>query len=116
MQLAELPRLKAALDLMGLDNGANVCESVVIPPEWEMRARIAEDELLHMHPDKVMDLVFGEESDQRTVATGAPNADQILNAAFDGGELSEVIFEPWASIFDARDAEEKAARKSHPRS
>jgi hypothetical protein len=105
MQIAELPRLKSLLDLMGLDQGANVVITAVIPSDWEMRARLAEDELLHLRAEQAVDLAMGEESDQRTVATIAPNADEFLNAAFDGGELDNLFYEPWRNIFDAREAE-----------
>jgi hypothetical protein len=106
MLLAELPRVKAALDMLGMDNGANVRDRVVIPLEWEMRAQLAEDELLGLSVEETEELVYGEETEQRVVAKAAPNADEILNAAFDGGELAELLFEPWRNIFDAREAEQ----------
>lgn len=111
MKLCELPRLKHALDLMGIDNGADVHGDAAIPSEWEMRARLAKDELLQLTPQQVEDLVQGEEADQRFVAKDAPNADAILVAAFDSGELSNLFFEPWTSIYDARAAERRGAEK-----
>jgi hypothetical protein len=105
MILAELPRLHRAIELLGLDNGADPISKATIPPDWETRARIAEDELLRLTPAELEDLVYGEESDQKTVAPRAPAVDEILNAAFDSGELAELFFEPWRNIFDARAAE-----------
>lgn len=109
MRLSELPRLKGALDMMGLDIGSNVLDESVIPPDWEMRAQLADDELLHMQPEEVVTLAGGEESEMLALAERAPNAHEIMNAAFDGGPLS-FFFDPWLSIFDARDAEERIAR------
>lgn len=111
VQFASLPRLFEAFELMGLDNGANVNPTATIPPEWETRARLAEDELLQLTRDELENLVYGEESDQKTIAPRAPAANEMLDAAFDGGELSEVLFAPWHNIHDARDAERRYADK-----
>lgn len=111
MKLAELPRLHNAIVLMGLDNGANAVPDAVIPPDWETRAQIAEGELLDLMPSEVEDLVFGEETDQQTIVPRAPVANEILNAAFDGGPLSDLFFVPWENIFDARAAEKRYAER-----
>lgn len=109
MILSELPRLKLALDLMGVDNGGNVVGDAKIPDDWEMRCRLAEDELLHLSSEDMETLTQGEETGQMTVAKRAPNADAILLAAFDDGPLAEMFFEPWRSIYDAREAEDRVA-------
>lgn len=110
MILAELPRLHRAIELLGLDNGGNPGSKATIPLAWEIRARIAEDELLQLTPTEMEDLVYGEEDDQQIVAKRAPAANEIIDAAFDGGELSELLMEPWENIFDARVAERRAQR------
>lgn len=112
MILAELPRLLNAIELLGIDNGANAIVTAVIPPEWEMRAKLAEDELLRLTHSEIEDLVYGEESDQKTVAPRAPAANEILDAAFDGGELSELFMKPWHNIHDARSAEQRVNGKA----
>jgi hypothetical protein len=110
MILSELPRVYRVIELLGLDNGASPVGSAIIPDAWETRARIAEDELLQLTPAEMEDLAYGEETDQGTIAKRAPAADEILNAAFDGGELAELFFEPWRNIHDARAAEARAKR------
>jgi hypothetical protein len=113
MLLAELPRLFNAIDLLGLDNGGNAMPKAVIPETWIDRALQAEDELLHLTKDEVETLVMGEHTDQQIIARRAPAADDLLAEAFDG-ELSESFMEPWTSIFDARKAEERHAKKKQP--
>lgn len=113
MILAELPRLFAALDLLGLDNGANAIAKAVIPEVWQARALQAEDELLHLTKDEVETLVMGEYTDQQIVAKRAPAADAFLAEAFDG-ELSESFMDPWRNIFDARKAERRHRTTSVP--
>jgi hypothetical protein len=115
MILAELPRLKSALDLMGLDNGANVVTTATIPADWEVRARLAEDELLHLRAEQVVTLTQGEQTEMEEAARRAPRAYEIINAAFDDGPLAQLFFEPWQNIFDARDAENRIARQRKPR-
>ena len=110
MILSELPRLYRAIELLGLDNGGNPVGKATIPEEWETRARIAEDELLQLTPSEMEDLVYGEEGDQQLVAKRAPAANEVIDAAFDGGELSELLMEPWQNIHDARAAERRASR------
>jgi hypothetical protein len=105
MKFGELPRLYNALTLMGLDNGASPNPSAVIPADWEARAKIAEDELLLLTQAETEDLVYGEEGDQKKIAPRAPTATEILDAAFDGGPLGDVVFVAWSSIFHARAAE-----------
>lgn len=109
MKLCELPRLKQALDLMGVDNGADAIGEAVIPAAWEMNARLAEVELLQLSADEVKTLAQGEQSEQHVIAKLAPNADRILVAAFDAGELADIFFSPWRSIHDARAAEKRVA-------
>lgn len=104
MILAELPRLFAALDLLGLDNGSNAIAKAVIPESWQSRALQAEAELLHLTKDEIETLVMGEHNDQQVIAKRAPAADDLLAEAFDG-DLSETFMNPWRSIYDARDAE-----------
>jgi len=104
-KLAELPRLYKAIELLGLDNGANPVGEAIIPETWETRARIAEDELLGLTPAEMEGLVYGEEGDQRIVAQRAPAANEFIDAAFDGGELAELLMDPWRNIYDARAAE-----------
>jgi hypothetical protein len=111
MILAELPRLNLALDLMGVDNGSNVVATAKIPDDWEMRARLAEDELLPLTTEEMEDLTQGEQGDLNAVAARVPNAAAILDASFDDGPLAELFFEPWHNIFDARDAEDRVANK-----
>jgi hypothetical protein len=107
--LSELPRLKLALDLMGVDNGANVVGDAKIPSDWEMRAQLAEDELLPLTNEEMEDLTQGEQGDLNVVAARVPNAAAILDAAFDDGPLAELFFDPWRGIHDAREAEERVA-------
>jgi len=107
MILDELPRLKQALGLMGLDIGANAVGKATIPADWEMRARLAEDELIGLSPDSLHDLTQGEETDMNAAGELAPNAMAILDASFDDGELAETFFDPWLNIFDARAAENR---------
>lgn len=109
MILSELPRLKLALDLMGVDNGANVVGDATIPEDWEMRARLAEDELLPLTTEDMETLTQGEHSDMEKVAVRALNAAAILDAAFDDGPLADLFFEPWGGIHDAREAEGRVA-------
>jgi hypothetical protein len=99
--------------MLGMDNGANVISAAVIPTDWETRARVAEDELLHLRAEQVVTLAMGEQSEQEEVAKRAPRANEILIAAFDGGPLAELFFEPWQNIFDARKAEQRIT-KSRP--
>lgn len=103
MILAELPRLCKALDLLGLDNGADAIPKAVIPSTWVDRALQAEDELAHLTSEEVETLVMGEHSDQQIIAKRAPAADDLIAEAFDG-ELSETFMDPWRGIRDARDA------------
>lgn len=112
MILADLPRLHNAIQLLGLDSGADAVPKAVIPPEWETRAMLAEDELLRLSRAELEDLVYGEEIYQITVAPLAPAANEILDAAFDGGPLSELFFEPWRNIYDARAAESRIDGKA----
>lgn len=106
MKLNELPRLKHALDLLGLDNGGNVCGDAVIPAEWVARGQIAEDELLKLSPQDVETLVMGEHDDIQAMAERARAAHEFIEAAFDGGPLSWMM-DPWRSIHDAREAEDR---------
>lgn len=112
MIIAELPRLKLALDLMGVDNGSNVISGATIPADWEMRCRLAEDELLQLSSADLKTLTQGECTDMDAVGERAPNAHEILHAAFDSGPLAEIFFDPWRSIFDAREAEDRVAKAS----
>ncbi len=111
MNLSELPRLKFALDMMGLDNGSDVIADATIPPAWEMRARLAEDELLRLTDDDVITLVMGEETDATAVAERAEVSYEVICAAFDSGELSAIVFRPWQGIHDARAAEARGVRQ-----
>jgi hypothetical protein len=108
MILSELPRLYRAIELLGLDNGGNPVGDAIIPEAWETRAQIAEDEILQLTETELEDLVYGEEGDQRVIAKRAVAADEFINAAFDGGELAELLMEPWRNIHDARAAERRA--------
>lgn len=109
--LATLPRLKTALDLLGLDNGADIIAGAIIPAEWADRARRAEIELASLRLAEIDDLVAGEQSAQREIAKRAPAADEIINAAFDAGELASAFFDAWQNIYEARDAERRISRK-----
>lgn len=104
MILAELPRLYKAIDLLGLDSGANAKPKAIIPETWETRARLAEDELLQLTSEEFETLVMGEHSEQQIVARRAPAADDLLAETFDG-ELSDLFMDPWNNIYDARAAE-----------
>jgi hypothetical protein len=107
IKLAELPRLKNALTILGLDNGADVARHAIIPASWEVQARLAEDELLRLTPVQVTALAMGEETERNAVVKLAPNADAVLCAAFDG-PLADPVFRDWKSIFDARRAEQRS--------
>lgn len=109
MILSELPRLKLALDLMGVDIGSNVDGAAKIPADWEMRCRLAEDELLLLSDEDLHTLTQGECTDMDAVGERAPNAHEILNASFDDGPLAELFFDAWRNIYDAREAEDRVA-------
>lgn len=110
MKLSDLPHLSRALALMGLDGGADIIPDAEIPADWQNRCRAADDEISILSEQQIGDLAHGESSDQRTVASRARNADAVLNAAFDGGPLDAIVFRPWSSIHDARDAEARALK------
>lgn len=101
MILTDVPILKAVLVVMGLDNGSDVIESATIPADWEERARLADAELRRLSSAEAEALAMGEQREQKRAAKKAPNADAILQAAFDAGPLAEIFFEPWRSIHDA---------------
>lgn len=111
MHISELPRLKDALDLMGLDNGANVNLEAIIPAEYEGCALAAEAELLQLPASDVETLAQGEETEQQDIAKSAPYANEFLNLCFDDGPMANIMFEPWRNIFDARASERRYARK-----
>jgi hypothetical protein len=75
-----------------------------------MRARLAEDELLHLSPETLENLTMGEETDMHAAGELAPNAKAILDASFDDGDLAELFFDPWNNIFDARAAEHRVRK------
>ncbi len=108
MTLGELSNLKRALDLMGLDIGASPVTNAIIPAEWEMRCQVADAELATLSADELTAFTQGEETEMNEVAKKAPSAHEVLNASFDD-DLSEVFFDPWRNIFDARDAENRVA-------
>lgn len=107
IRLGELPALKEAFDLMGLDIGADVLPRGEIPNEWETRARLADEECSKLSRQQLLDLTQGEESEMAMVGLIAPNAHLVLDAAFDGGPLDSVIFRPWFNIYQARNAEKR---------
>lgn len=109
MKLRELTRLASALDMLGLDNGADVNRDATIPKEWEMRCRVADDEILHLSADDVVTLAMGEETERERVVVRVPTADAVIAEAFDG-ELSEQFFRPWRGIHDARRAEQRLTK------
>lgn len=112
MIISELPRLLLALELLGLDAGASVIPDCVIPEKWVERAKLAEAELAEITIDQIGDLTQGDDSVQTKIASLCPNADALLSDAFDG-DLSEVCFEAWSDIFDARAEEERVTKKLH---
>ena len=105
-RLNDLPHLKRALDLLGVDNGATAKATAKIPPSWEMPAQLANEELRTLSPQEMETLVMGEESEAGVIAAKNKNADAVLCAAFDG-PLSDIFFEPWRSIYDARRTERR---------
>lgn len=109
MKLCELTRLHRAMTFLGLDNGGTPNASAVILPEWECRALQADAELVGFSDEDFEILAGGEESEIAAMAKQAPAADEFLNAAFDGGELS-FIMDPWRNIYDAREAERAAVK------
>lgn len=110
MILSELPRLKLALDLMGVDIGSNAVGNAKIPTDWEMRCRLAEDELILLSDEDLHTLTQGECTDMDDIgAKRAPNAHEILNASFDDGPLAELFFDVWRNIYDAREAEDRVS-------
>lgn len=106
MNLSQLPNLTKALTYLGLDCGADVITEALVPVHWRIRARLAEKELVGLTTAELEALTQGEETEQRIIAAKAPNADALLFDAFDG-DLSDVFFSPWASIYDARRAERR---------
>lgn len=107
MILSDLPHLSNALWLLGQDNGSNIDGTAVIPSHWEERATKADDELTYLNAGQVEALVMGEESKQRAVAKRAPNANEVVTAAFDDGELAPILMRSWEGAWEA------AAPKSH---
>jgi hypothetical protein len=107
MRFNELTRLYRALVFLGLDNGGNPDGKAIIPSGWEARALQADAELVEFTDAEFEILAGGEETEIAELAKRAPAANEVLNAAFDGGELSHIM-NPWRSIYDARDAEAHA--------
>lgn len=111
IRLGELPALKEAFDLMGLDIGADAMERGEIPDGWETRARLADEECSKLSRQELLTLTQGEEGEMAAIGLIAPNAHLVLDAAFDGGPLDSVVFRPWYNINDARKAETRVRRK-----
>lgn len=110
-RLCELPRLNKALDLMGLDIGANAVADVVIPASWNVVCLMAEDELRVLSDPELVMLTQGCEDEQDSIGLKVPRAKMVLDAAFDDGDLADVVFKPWSNIFDAREAEQRVNGK-----
>lgn len=110
MKLASLTRLKRALDLMGVDNGANVNGDADIPNKWVWRCQVADDQLAKLADEQIETLAMGEESEMEAVAVFAGTAHEVMCAAFDGGPLERHFFTPWTGIHDARAAEARVLR------
>src|SRR4051794_3520607 len=107
MKLSDLSNLKRALDFMGMDIGADTIATATIPTTWEMRCQIADTELASLSHDETATLAGGEETEMERIAKKAAAAHEVMNAAFDDGELAEVFFRGWRNIFDARAAEHR---------
>lgn len=110
MKVSELTRLHRALVFLGLDNGSNPDTNATILSDWQSRALQADAELVGFSDAEIETLAGGEQSDMEELAKRAPAAAEILEAAFDSGPLS-YIMDPWRNIYDARDAEHRAAAK-----
>lgn len=111
MKLNELPHLTLALEIMGVDNGANVNNNATIPQDWEMRCHIANAELSSLKTQDMLELTQGEEEARNEIAKTVPVANEVLVNAFDDGPLTDVFFTAWTSIYEARKAEESLAKK-----
>jgi hypothetical protein len=94
--------------LMGLDTGANVNLEAEVPEEWEPWFETAQCECRKLSPKEAEDLTQGAEEEQLAVKEKAPYAHRLLDAAFDDGPLSELVFTPWSDISVARSAEAAA--------
>lgn len=107
MKLSEYLHLSYALSVLGVDIGAILIETAVIPEKWEKRFAAAELELAKLTPEEVRRF-FGEETEQQVVALKAPIANEIFFDAFDG-DLSDVLFASLTSAFDYPVVEERSS-------
>ena len=110
-RLVELTRLNRALDLMGLDIGSNPNPDAVIPPAWDIVCHLADEELKDLNENELIMLCQGCEDEMDAIGQKAPRTREILNAAFDDGELADTLFKPWANIFEARAATQRVSGK-----
>jgi hypothetical protein len=108
MKIKEFKLVTLLLGLMGLDIGANVNTEAEVPEDWLERFARAEEEARGLSADEAVTLTQGEEAEMAAVAKKAPVAFALLEAAFDDGQLAELVFAPWQNIFEARDAEAKS--------
>jgi hypothetical protein len=104
MKLGEFKRLLELVRLMGVDNGADPDAEATIPSEYEQCARDAEIELRDLSGDDMEMLAYGEETEREGVAINCPQADRFLQAAFDDGDLSEIVFIAWQTALDSLEA------------
>ena len=107
MKLAEFPNLKMALDLMGLDGGADPIPEAKVPNEWVLRCQLADEEARLLPPEELAQITQGAEEEMVVVAKKAPRLYEVLEAAFDAGPLAEIFFRPWQNIMEARAAEHR---------
>lgn len=110
-RLVELTRLNHALDLMGLDIGSDPKPQTVIPANWDVVCRLADEELSSIPENELIMLCQGCEDEMDAIGQKVPRAYEVLNAAFDGGELADTLFKPWANIMEARAAEQRVNGK-----
>lgn len=108
MKIHDYKMLTMLFVLMGLDTGANVNIDAEVPEAWWSWFRTAEEECEKLSSQEAEDLTQGAEEDQVRVREKAPYAYRLLDAAFDDGPLSELVFAPWENIFAAREAEKTA--------
>lgn len=113
MKIKDYKLVTMLLMLMGLDTGAHVNEEAELPPEWERWFETAEVEAHSLSAQEAEDLTQGAEEDQVVVKEKAPYAYKILDAAFDDGPLSELVFSPWQTAVESKEAEQALKRQIH---
>lgn len=88
----DFPMIWEALENLGIDNGWSPSPFAIVPRWWLERVEKADAELSKMSPEQRGTLAMGEETEVDDLVTsfGAQTAKEVLDAAFDDGELTFV--------------------------